>query len=64
MTCESGRVFSKKKMENLFIRYAFMDTVVIGEEDTMVNNMVVVNKIAHLGSQPCHCRGPLYKMAW
>ena len=39
-----------------------IDTVVIGEEDTMVNKMVVVNEIVHLGPPPCHCRGPLYKM--
>ena len=62
MTCESSRVFSKKKMENLFIRYAFMDTVVIGEEDTMVNKIVAVDKIVHLGPPLGHCRGLLYKI--
>ena len=27
----------------------------------MVNKIVVVDKIVHLGHPPCHCRGPLYR---
>ena len=39
-------------------------TVFIGEEDTMVNKIVVVNKIVHLGPPLGHCRGLLYKIVW
>ena len=39
-------------------------TVVIGEEGIMVNKIVVVNMMVHLGPPLCHCRGPLYKMVW
>ena len=39
-------------------------TVVIGEEGTIVNKIVVVDKIGHLGPPPCHCRGLLCKIVW
>ena len=38
------------------------NTVFIGEEDTMVNKIVVVDKIVHLGPPLGHCRGLLYKI--
>ena len=40
------------------------NTVFIGEEDTMVNKIVVVDKIVHLGPLLGHCRGLLYKIVW
>ena len=39
-------------------------TVVIGEEGTIANKIVVVDKIGHLGPPPCHCRGLLCKIVW
>ena len=39
-------------------------TVFIGEEDTMVNKILVVDKIVHLGPPLGHCRGLLYKIVW
>ena len=41
-----------------------LDTVFIGEEDTMVNKILVVDKIVHLGPPLGHCRGLLYKIVW
>ena len=40
------------------------DTVFIGEEDTMVNKILVVDKIVHLGPPLGHCRELLYKIVW
>ena len=39
-------------------------TVFIGEEDTMVNKILVVDKIVHLGPPLGHCRGLLYRIVW
>ena len=39
-------------------------TVFIGEEDTMVNKILVVDKIVHLGPPLGHCRELLYKIVW
>ena len=39
-------------------------TVFIGEEDTMVNKILVVDKIVHLGPPLGHYRGLLYKIVW
>ena len=39
-----------------------LGTVFIGEEDTIVNKIVVVDKIVHLGPPLGHCRGLLYKI--
>ena len=39
-------------------------TVFIGEEDTMVNKILVVDKIVHLGPPLSHCRELLYKIVW
>ena len=54
-----------------FVRHAWertplliFNTVFIGEEDTMVNKIVVVDKIVHLGPPLSHCRGLLYKIVW
>ena len=37
-------------------------TVFIGEEDTMVNKILLVDKIVHLGPPLSHCRELLYKI--
>ena len=42
----------------------YLRTVFIGEEDTMVNKILVVDKIVHLGPPLGHCRGLLYKIVW
>ena len=42
----------------------YLHTVSIGEEDTMVNKILVVDKIVHLGPPLGHCRGLLYKIVW
>ena len=42
---------------------SYIYTVVIGE-DTMVNKIVVVDEIVHLGPPLGHCRGLLYKIVW
>ena len=45
-----------------FILHTYLITVFIGEEDTMVNKIVVVDKIVHLGPPLSHFRGLLYKI--
>ena len=42
----------------------YTSTVFIGEEDTMVNKILVVDKIVHLGPPLGHCRELLYKIVW
>ena len=53
----------KKKPGSQIVEYVrTVHTVFIGEEDTMVNKIVVVDKIVHLGPPLGHCRGLLYKI--
>ena len=40
------------------------DTVLIGEQDSMVNKIVSVNKIVWFGPSLRHCRESLDKIVW
>ena len=58
-----GTIHCAKKergRESNYLQY----TVFIGEEDTMVNKILVVDKIVHLGPPLGHCRELLYKIVW
>ena len=39
-------------------------TVLIDEDDSIVNKIVLLNEIVHLGPPVWCCRGPLYKVVW
>ena len=44
--------------------WAGTGTVLIGEDDSMENKIVLLNDIVHLGPPVWRCRGPLYKVVW
>ena len=51
-------------MYSFLLKNYLIVTVFIGEEDTMVNKILVVDKIVHLGPPLGHCRELLYKIVW
>ena len=59
-----GYAGNRNKVSGRRSRYAIHATVFIGEEDTMVNKIVVVDKIVHLGPPLGHCGGLLHKIVW